>query len=99
MKLKTCVICGQPAAGVRCARHALAPRARGNAFQPTRMRVAARDRWTCAVCGERIDPALRRPHPDALHVDHVVRRADGGSDHVDNLRATHARCNLGRPVT
>lgn len=93
MKLQTCVKCGRPSRGPRCRRHPLRPRARGNAFEPTRQRVAARDRWTCVLCGEPIDPALRKPHPRALSIHHGNRRADGGDDRDSNLHATHAICN------
>lgn len=60
------------------------------------MRIAQRDGWVCQLCLEPIDRRLRKPHPRALHVDHVKRRADGGGDHDGNLRATHACCNLER---
>jgi 5-methylcytosine-specific restriction endonuclease McrA len=98
MRLRTCAVCGTPTREARCPRHQLAPRARGRAFDQTRAAVAARDHWTCGICGGPIDPALRRPHPDALHIDHVEPRAGGGSDAPSNLRATHARCNLARTV-
>ncbi len=94
MALKPCLVCGTPTRGSRCPAHKLTGRPRGNAFEPTRMAVAARDGWTCALCGERIDPTLRRPHPRALHVDHETPRAHGGPDTPSNYRATHARCNL-----
>lgn len=98
MKLQTCRVCSRPSRSPRCDRHQLPPRPRGNAFEPTRQRVAERDGWTCALCGEAIDPALRKPHPDALHIDHLEQRAAGGSDDPSNLRATHARCNKSRPT-
>ena len=28
------------------------------------------------------------------HIDHVIPRFLGGTDNLDNLRLTHARCNL-----
>jgi 5-methylcytosine-specific restriction endonuclease McrA len=34
----------------------------------------------------------------ATHVDHVLPRAQGGSDHPANLRAACASCNLRRGV-
>jgi 5-methylcytosine-specific restriction endonuclease McrA len=43
--------------------------------------VLARDRYVCQLCGA-----------PATEVDHVVRVADGGSDHPDNLRAICGRC-------
>lgn len=96
MPLKTCEVCGKPARGARCPAHPAgsSARPRGNAYEPTRQRIAARDAWTCAICGQPIDPKLRRPHPRALHVHHATPRSLGGSDADQNLRATHAECNL-----
>lgn len=91
MRLTTRVVRGRVvtlAAGAK-----LRKRPSGNAFAPTRQRIAERDRWTCALCGERIDPRLRKPHPRALAIHHVDGVANGGSDVDENLRATHARCN------
>jgi 5-methylcytosine-specific restriction endonuclease McrA len=96
MPLKACVRCGSPSHGSRCPNCQLPPRARGNGFEPTRQRIAERDQWICQLCGQPINPLLRRPHPMALHIDHVRRRADGGTEADENLRSTHARCNLER---
>lgn len=93
MKLKTCVVCSKPSRGPRCSDHPLRPRARGNSFEPTRQRVAARDRWTCQLCGQPIDRTLRKPHPQALDIHHRQRRADGGDERDQNLAAAHAICN------
>jgi 5-methylcytosine-specific restriction endonuclease McrA len=92
--LYACMICGQRSSTPRCDRHPLPRRARGRAFEATRLRIAARDRWICQICGGAIDPALRRPHPDALHIHHRAPRASGGGDSDDNLQAAHALCNL-----
>lgn len=32
-----------------------------------------------------------------MHADHVRPVVDGGTDELDNLRTTHARCNMTRP--
>jgi 5-methylcytosine-specific restriction endonuclease McrA len=72
----------------------LRKRRRGNAFEPTRMRIAERDGWRCGLCGERIDPTLRKPHPRALAIHHEEAFARGGSDEDRNLHAAHAECNL-----
>lgn len=69
------------------------PRPRGNSFEPTRQRIADRDRWTCQLCGKPINPLLKRPHPKALAIHHLHRFADGGTDHDANLAAAHADCN------
>jgi len=45
------------------------------------------------LCGDPIDAALKHPHPMALHIDHVIPRAHGGSEHPSNLQACHMVCN------
>lgn len=47
----------------------------------------------CALCGEAIDFTLRSPHPDSYEADHIVPIAQGGADSVENLQASHRRCN------
>jgi hypothetical protein len=49
----------------------------------TRKRILKRDGYRCWLCGGR----------DADTVDHVVARANGGTDDDSNLRAAHKRCN------
>jgi len=59
------------------------------------------DRWgtDCYLCGEPIDIGApkRSPFPGwelSLWRDHVISLADGGSDSLDNVRPSHALCNL-----
>jgi hypothetical protein len=69
----------------------------------TRRYVLERDGWQCRmpVClhpawagGRVIDPALDGTGDEwSSSLDHVQRRADGGSNHPANLRAAHRRCN------
>lgn len=54
---------------------------------------------TCYLCNKAID--LDAPRWTAmpgwekgLHIDHVVRIADGGEDSLENVRPTHGLCNL-----
>ena len=58
--------------------------------------VLQRDGWTCQLCYQVIDHALRFPHPFSASIDHVVPRADGGPHQQRNLRAAHLRCNARR---
>lgn len=44
----------------------------------------------CQICGEPI-------WDDNIHIDHIVPIAEGGLDCYDNMRTTHAQCNLTRP--
>lgn len=52
-----------------------------------------RDGWICRICGGSVDPTARWPNPLAASVDHVIARADGGSDDPSNLQLAHMRCN------
>lgn len=60
------------------------------------------NKWgdNCHVCEESIDMSLPR-HPSGgegweqgLHLDHVVPLSKGGTDTLDNVKPTHAICNL-----
>jgi 5-methylcytosine-specific restriction endonuclease McrA len=49
--------------------------------------IRRRDNGICYLC--------HNPVPDSrLHFDHVVPLARGGTHTADNIRVTHARCNL-----
>jgi 5-methylcytosine-specific restriction protein A len=75
-----CLTCGQLTdRGSYCAAHARGGSTRR--WRRVRARVLARDRYRCQLCGA-----------PATEVDHVVRVADGGSDHPGNLRAICGRC-------
>lgn len=93
---RACIVCGRPSPASRCPEHELTERPRGNAFEATRQRIANRDGWICQLpdCGKPIDPQLRKPHPMALAIDHILPRAAGGTDEDHNLQAAHALCNL-----
>lgn len=45
-----------------------------------------RDGWICAYCGKALDG-------DDATVDHVIAKANGGTDDPDNLIAACRRCN------
>lgn len=49
--------------------------------------VLERDGMVCHLCGRPIDRG-------DLHFDHVVPLARGGAHHVDNVKPSHALCNL-----
>lgn len=49
----------------------------------------------CYVCGnECLIEKKDQYHPSYLTIDHVVPKVRGGSDHLENLRPAHARCNM-----
>lgn len=90
-------VCGQPGCpnlttNRYCPTHAhldTGQRGSTRTWRSTRTHVINTHGLTCAIC-------LQPVHPDDVHIDHVVTKRDGGTDDPDNLRVTHARCNLTR---
>jgi 5-methylcytosine-specific restriction endonuclease McrA len=56
----------------------------------TRARIYARDNWSCVWCGPLIDGERR------LTLDHVIPRAQGGSNRYWNLITACSTCNSRR---
>ncbi|BBY37511.1 hypothetical protein MMAN_16450 [Mycobacterium mantenii] len=56
----------------------------------TRLRRACfrRDDYTCVQCGYEGEP-----RSGELHVDHIINRAEGGTDDLDNLQTLCTRCH------
>ena len=88
--------CAEHAAIRRAARHARWRQFRGDSYRTHLPAVIARDGEGCALCGDPIDLTLRWPHPLSRSLDHVVPRALGGSNDLDNLRLAHVACNRER---
>lgn len=55
----------------------------------TRFDVFKRDGFTCAYCG-------RKPPAVTLEVDHIIPRAEGGGDEIENLVTSCFDCNRGK---
>lgn len=94
----TCGVTFSPGTAARrkyCSR-ACRPKARSNTFSSRVMllRLTERDGWTCALCGEEIDPSYYHPHALSGTVDHIVAVKNGGTDDLSNLQAAHFRCNV-----
>jgi len=80
-------------------------RGRENGYEPyRRMDILERDSYTCYLCGELVDmsapsqvgePGWER-YP---HLDHVVPLSKGGPDTPDNVRTTHASCNISKSAS
>jgi 5-methylcytosine-specific restriction endonuclease McrA len=61
-------------------------------WRKLRLLVLNRDGWVCQLCGHRIDPRVRHPHPRSAHVHHTKGKAYG--DDPEHLQAAHRECNL-----
>lgn len=57
----------------------------GPKWRVLRAFVLARDRYICGWCGA-----------EAVTVDHIVGKAEGGTDHPSNLTAACAKCQYQR---
>lgn len=53
--------------------------------------MIARDGGVCQLCGELVQGSDR----DA-HIDHILEKADGGTDAITNLRLVHRSCHSRR---
>jgi hypothetical protein len=49
--------------------------------------------WTCAICGEKIDPDIKWPSPQSKSIDHIIPVSKGGSHTFNNLQLAHLGCN------
>lgn len=70
----------------------------GRVDAPTRLRVYARDKGVCRLCGQPVDLSLPYRHPLAATVDHIECQSWALiPDHsADNLRLAHRSCNSRR---
>lgn len=56
--------------------------------------IYERDRWTCQLCENPVDPTLTHPHPASASLDHRVPLAAGGEHIEANVQCAHLRCNM-----
>ena len=86
-------LCGKQASKAR--RRALQRDAFVEPVSPRR--VFERDRWTCRLCGKRVQRDAKVPHPQAPVLDHIVPLAagrDNGGVHASwNVQCAHFLCN------
>lgn len=63
-------------------------------FKTSVRALAARDGGACGICGDAVDLALRRSESVfCASIDHIVARANGGTDEPSNLQLAHFWCN------
>lgn len=71
----------------------LACKARKTGYRKHGAALLSRSGSLCEICDGPIDPNLKFPEPLSLSIDHVIPWSQGGTDDLDNLRATHLICN------
>jgi len=54
-----------------------------------RFSILERDGFRCGYCGKKADSTN-------LHIDHIIPKSKGGTNHPDNLRTSCIECNLGK---
>lgn len=61
-------------------------------------RVYARDGWRCGLCGRKVNPKLKYPHPLSASLDHVVpmNATDLGEHSYRNTQCSHLECNVAK---
>jgi len=59
-----------------------------------RAKVAARDNYTCRLCGDPVDMTLPYPRWGSPSVDHATPLSRGGSHRLNNVVLAHLGCNL-----
>ncbi len=55
--------------------------------------LGGRDRWTCQLCGKKVNRKAAVPHPAAPTIDHVIPLARGGEHTKANTQLAHFLCN------
>ncbi|MCW5706744.1 HNH endonuclease [Shinella sp.] len=67
-------------------------------FMRIRHRLREAQGNLCCYCSQRMGPPHKgnKPHPHSETIEHLRRRADGGTNHPDNLALACSECNTGR---
>lgn len=58
------------------------------------LELMKRDHWVCQLCGTKIPPKARRPHPLSGSIDHAIPISKGGQHVWSNVQAAHLECNF-----
>ncbi|MBO0881925.1 MAG: HNH endonuclease [Mycobacterium sp.] len=98
---KRCDDCMQNDESIGSRPHRGSPRKRAEYFgveyeQVDKRAVFVRDRWRCGICGEKVDKRLKRGHPRAASLDHMVPMSCGGGHTYANTQCAHWDCNVNK---
>lgn len=55
--------------------------------------ICERDKWTCQLCGKKVNKSLRWPDRGSASIDHIVPLVEGGADAPSNVQLAHIGCN------
>ena len=55
--------------------------------------IYQRDGWTCGICSQKVDPALKYPDLMSASLDHITPMVKGGGHVPDNVQCSHFLCN------
>jgi 5-methylcytosine-specific restriction endonuclease McrA len=55
--------------------------------------IYQRDNWVCQICGKRVNPNNKYPHPLSPSLDHIIPLSIGGTHEPRNVQLAHFRCN------
>lgn len=58
--------------------------------------IAARDKWKCSLCGNRVLKSKKAPHPLSPSLDHVIPLSKGGAHDPVNVSLAHLGCNVAK---
>ena len=65
----------------------------GNTESIYKAEICERDKWTCHICGKKIDRRTKCPHPMSLSFDHIIPLSEGGTHEPKNISVAHLICN------
>jgi endogenous inhibitor of DNA gyrase (YacG/DUF329 family) len=57
------------------------------------LEIFERDKWTCQICGKKVNKKLKYPHPKCATIDHIIPLSKGGTHEPKNVQLAHFVCN------
>ncbi len=63
-----------------------------------RKQLIERDGLSCWICGQLLVENLTETNPFRISIDHILDKALGGSNKIENLKLAHSKCNEKRAL-